>query len=91
MAPAQAPPPGAPSPAGPPPPPVYYRPAQQRAWWYPIGVWAILAAFFLFVDLSTTGRVSWSVWPIGILGIFMLGFPLLHRLEMWASRPRPPA
>ncbi len=81
------------APPGMPPtvPPMYYPPARARAWWYPIGVWVILAAFFLFVDVSTTGTVTWSVWPIGILGIFMLGFPLLHRLEEWSVRPRRPA
>ena len=85
-APAGAPPPG------PPPtvPPLYYPPARTRAWWYPIGVWVILAAFFVFIDVATTGRITWSVWPVGILGIFMLGFPLLHRLEEWSSRPRRP-
>lgn len=72
-------------------PPLYYPPDRPRAWWYPIGVWVILAAFFLFIDLSTDGQVTWSVWPVGILGIFMLGFPLLHRLEEWSSPPRPPA
>jgi len=80
----------APRPAPNPPAPMYYPPARTRAWWYPIGVWVILAAFFVFIDVATTGRITWSVWPVGILGIFMLGFPLLHRLEEWSSRPRRP-
>ncbi len=86
-----APPPGAAYPppgAGYPPPPYAYPPAQRRAWWYPIGVWVILSGFFLFVDLVMNHTVTWSVWPVGILGIFMVGFPLLHLLEERSTRPR---
>ncbi len=81
------------APSVPPPtvPPMYYPPTRGRVWWYPMGVWVILAAFFVFMDLSTTSRITWSVWPVGILGIFLLGFPLLHRLEEWSTRPRGPA
>lgn len=77
-----------------PPPPVapmplpVYPPARPRAWWYPIGVWVILSAFFAFIDFAGTRTISWSVWPIGILGIFMVGFPLLHLIEDRASPPR---
>ena len=84
--------PSAPAPAPPPLPPVpapyAYRPARRRAWWYPIGVWVIFSAFFLFIDLAATRTVTWSVWPIGILGIFMVGFPVLRLLEEWSARPR---
>lgn len=79
--------PPAPAPAG---PPTVYPASRQRAWWYPIGVWAILSAFFLFSDLLANGRVIWAYWPIGILGIFMIGFPLLRRLEAWALARNPP-
>jgi hypothetical protein len=77
--------------APPPPiPPYAYPPARHRAWWYPIGVWVILSAFFLFLDLAAPPHtVTWSIWPIGILGIFMVGFPLLHLIEARSFRPRP--
>ena len=85
---------GTPATSGPPtapppvPPPMVYPPGRHRAWWYPIGVWVILSAFFAFIDLAGSRTISWSVWPIGILGIFMVGFPLLQLLEERASRPR---
>ncbi|NIN70208.1 MAG: zinc-ribbon domain-containing protein [Anaerolineae bacterium] len=49
-----------------------------RAWWYPIGLWAILSAFFLFVELMAWGGINWSLWPVGILGILLVGFTLLR-------------
>ena len=70
-----------PPPGMPPAPPVVYPPSHRHAWWYPIGVWVILSAFFAFMDLVTTHAITWSVWPIGILGIFMVGFPLLNLVE----------
>lgn len=71
-----------PSPAAPSlPPPTVYAPAQRHAWWYPIGVWVILSAFFAFIDVTTTHTITWSVWPIGIFGIFMVGLPLLNLFE----------
>jgi len=84
--PTEAPRPMPPSPSG--VPPTVYPPARPRAWWYPIGVWFILSAFFLFVDVVPDARVDWSYWPIGIIGIFMVGFPLLRLLEE-ASVRRP--
>lgn len=72
--------PGTP-PTVPPSGPTVYGPSQHHAWWYPIGVWVILSAFFLFLDASFTHAVTWSVWPIGILGIFMVGIPLLNVFE----------
>ena len=80
-----------PRPPMPPPtgPTMVYPPSNRHAWWYPIGVWVILSAFFAFIDLATTHTITWSVWPIGILGIFMVGFPLLHLVEeRTARRPR---
>ncbi len=84
-----APPPLAPvaSAVPPGPPPVVYAPDHRHAWWYPIGVWVILAGFFAFIDLSTTHTITWSVWPIGLLGIFMVGIPLLNLLEDRTMRP----
>ncbi len=79
------------APAPPPPaaPPMVYPPAHHHVWWYPIGVWVILAAFFAFMDVATTHAITWSIWPIGVLGIFMVGIPL-HTLgaERRAGRPR---
>ncbi len=81
------------APASPPvyapaPPPVVYPPSHRHARWYPIGVWVILSAFFAFMDLVTTHTITWSVWPIGILGIFMVGFPLLNLVEERSAGPR---
>ncbi len=76
------------SPPPPPTPPLVYPPSRPHLWWYPIGVWVILSGFFAFIDLATAHTVTWSVWPIGILGIFMVGFPLLHVVEERAGRPR---
>ncbi len=69
------------APPMPPVPPMVYPPSHHHAWWYPIGVWVILSAFFAFMDLTTTRTITWSVWPIGILGIFMVGLPLLNLVE----------
>ena len=81
------------APAGPPvpsAPPMFYPPARPHLWWYPIGVWVILSAIFVFMDLATNPAhtISWSIWPIGILGIFLVGFPLLHLVEESAGRGR---
>lgn len=67
-------PPPAPTPMAPGAP---HAAGREPSWWYPIGVWAVLTAFFLFIDLTTTGRISWAQWPIGIIGIFLVGFSLL--------------
>ncbi len=76
------------TPSSTPQPLVVYSPARPRAWWYPIGVWVILSAFFVFLDLMTSGGIEWAYWPIGIIGIFMVGFPLLHLLEARLSDRR---
>ena len=70
------------------PAPVVYPPSHRHAWWYPIGVWVVLSAFFAFMDLMTSHTLTWSVWPIGILGIFMVGFPLLNLVEERSAGPR---
>ena len=77
-----------PAPMAPPMPPFVYPTAHRHAWWYPIGVWVLLAGFFAFVDLTTTHTITWSIWPIGILGIFMVGIPLLNLIEENAVRRR---
>ena len=81
--------PGTPPPTTPPgpassPAPVVYAADHRHVWWFPIGVWAILSAFFLFLDLMTSAAVTWSVWPVGVIGIFLVGIPLLRRLEEWS-------
>jgi len=85
-----APPAAAPSPppvmAAPVTPPYAYPPAHRHTWWYPIGVWVILSGFFAFIDVTATRTITWSVWPIGILGIFMVGIPLLNLLEEKSTR-----
>ncbi len=65
-----------------------YRPEQPHLWWYPIGVWVILSGFFAFLDLVSTHTITWSIWPIGILGIFMVGFPLLNLFEGRVARTK---
>ncbi len=84
-APAGAPPPNPPAPVYMPP---VYHPAERHAWWYPIGVWVILSAFFAFLDVASTRTISYSIWPIGILGIFMVGFPLLRLAEERTTQRR---
>ena len=84
-------PPSAAAVAAPPPAPVPYRPEAPRAWWFPIGLWLLASGFLLLADFATTGGILWSYWPIGLLGIFMAGFPLLHRLEERSlARGKPP-
>ena len=77
-----------PSPPPPMVPPTVYSPARPHLWWYPIGVWLILAGFFAFLDLTVNHSITWSIWPIGILGIFMVGFPLLNLVEERAGPQR---
>ena len=69
-------------------PPLVYAPVRPRAWWYPIGVWGLLSAFFLFLDAAPGDGIGWASWPIGVLGIFMVGFPLLGLLETWSAGRR---
>lgn len=71
--------------AAPAPPHFLYAPLRPPAWWYPLALWAVLAAVFLALDALGSGRITWSVWPVGLLGIFLVGFPLLHRLEAWSA------
>src|SRR3990172_8714121 len=53
--------PAAPPIAAPPPPHITPRPARPRAWWHGLGVFVILAAFFLVLDAGSTGRLTWSL------------------------------
>lgn len=74
-----------PAPPAAPQPLVVYASVRPRAWWYPIGVWVLLSSFFLFVDLVPGDGIGWAHWPIGVLGIFMVGFPLLHLVETFVA------
>lgn len=68
---------------------VVFPPARPRAWWYPIGVWLLLSLFFVVVDLIPGDGIGWAYWPIGLSGIFLVGFPLLHLLEAWTAKRKP--
>jgi hypothetical protein len=52
-------------------------------------VWVVLSAFFLFLDLVPGDGLAWAHGPIGVLGIFLVGFPLLQLLEAVAAGERP--
>jgi|GEM_PF-1516606 len=83
----------APPPTGPPPgvPPAVPPPVgPPRVWWHGIGVFAILAAFLLFIDVATNARVTWSV--VGILAAAFLtgGIMVLQFLASPDRRDRRP-
>ena len=67
------------------PPPPAWRP---RAWWHGIGVFAILAAFLVFVDASMDATVTWSY--VAILGLAFLtgGILILQFLASVEKRDR---
>ncbi len=81
----KAPKPVAPPPPAPPPAPfappaaVVPRPPPVRTWWHGIGVFLIVAAALLVLDVGANGRVTWSF--VGVLsaafivgGVMMLQF-----------------
>jgi len=51
----------------------------EKKWWFGIASGLILIFFFLFVDFLTTGRISWSLWPIGAVVFFWVAFALLNK------------
>src|SRR3972149_4732348 len=67
------------------PPPPAWRP---RAWWHGIGVFAILAAFLVFVDASMDATVTWSY--VAMLGLAFLtgGILILQFLASVEKRDR---
>jgi len=94
-APTPAPTPEAPPPAPPiaPPPRPYVgplRPSRPRVWWHPLGVFAILAAFFLFVDYAGEGRVSWSLVVVLAIAFIIGGVAILQYLASPDRRDRRP-
>lgn len=78
-------PPAGPSPAAPPAPGV-----ARRVWWHGLGVFAILASFVLFLDLTLTGRATWSL--VVVLGLaFLVGaIMILQFLASVDQRDRRP-
>lgn len=64
-----------------------YLSRSGRAWWYPIGVWVIFSGFVVFVEWMGLGSIRWSLWPVGISGILLVGFTLLrHANERYSQR-----
>jgi hypothetical protein len=51
----------------------------KKKWWYGIGVMGILCIFFLGMDLVQNQRITWSIWPVGAILFFGVGFSLLDR------------
>lgn len=49
----------------------------EKKWWYDLGALGIVCLFFLVLDYYSTGRVSWSVYPIAAVVFFVGGFKLL--------------
>ncbi len=71
----------APVPAvAPPPPHITPRPARPRAWWHGLGVFVILAAFFLVLDASATGRLTWSLVVVLSIAFIVGGVTILQFL-----------
>jgi len=51
----------------------------ENKWRFETAFSLILVLFFLFVDFLTTGRISWSLWPIGAIAFFWIAFALLNK------------
>jgi hypothetical protein len=50
-----------------------------KKWWYNIAMMVMLCAFFVGIDVYQNGRITWSVWPMGAILFFGIGFSLLNR------------
>lgn len=88
--PAPSPPPSA-APLPPrPPPPVLPRPPPPRAWWHGVGVFLILAAALLVIDLGANQRITWSF--VGVLAVAFIvgGVMILQFLATTDRRDRRP-
>jgi len=48
-----------------------------------LGGWASICTILLGINLLTSGRISWSVWPVGIMSLLMLA----ELVEHWISQP----
>jgi protein-S-isoprenylcysteine O-methyltransferase Ste14 len=51
----------------------------KRKWWYGIAVMLMICVFFVGMDYSRTGSITWSVWPVAAVLFFGVGFSLLNR------------
>ena len=72
--------PAAPPIAAPPPPHITPRPSRPRAWWHALGVFVILAAFFLVLDAGSTGRLTWSLVVVLSIAFIVGGVTVLQYL-----------
>lgn len=87
------PPPAVPSPAPPavpPPPHITPRPVRVRVWWHGLGVFVILAAFFMVLDASATGRLTWSLVVVLSIAFIIGGVTILQYLASPDRRDRRP-
>ena len=66
--------------AVPQPPHITPRPVRPRAWWHGLGVFVILAAFFLVLDASATGRLTWSLVVVLSIAFIVGGVTTLQYL-----------
>lgn len=53
-----------------------------KKWWYGIAVMSMFCVFFLGMDILTTGKITWSVWPVAAVLFFGIGFSLLNRFGL---------
>ncbi len=75
-------------PAAPPPPPhITPRPVRPRAWWHPLGVFVILSAFFLVLDASATGRLTWSLVVVLSIAFIVGGIAVAVSLRRAGRTP----
>ncbi|MFA4825269.1 MAG: hypothetical protein WC593_08945 [Methanoregula sp.] len=51
----------------------------EKKWWYGIAVMVMICVFFVGMDVYSNGRITWSVWPVGAVLFFGVGFSLLNR------------
>jgi drug/metabolite transporter (DMT)-like permease len=50
-----------------------------KKWWYQIAVFIMIGVFFVGIDVYQNGRITWSVWPVGAVLFFGVGFSLLNK------------
>lgn len=79
-------PPSIPPPSPLPPPAISPRPARPRTWWHGLGVFAIVAAFLLSMDLAATGHVTWSLVVV-LSAAFLVGAAMMLGVLSAPARP----
>ena len=57
----------------------FTKPKGEKKWWYQIAVMIMIGIFFVGIDVYQNGRITWSVWPVGAVLFFGVGFSLLNR------------